>query len=81
MTWKNTNPGRVDRAILDLEFEDVRVESFVPESLREGSVEEFLHGLPQYDLAMTDLLNRARGRGEVLRYAAVVDPKRGVQPS
>ena len=62
---------------LDLELEDVPVESLVPESLRGGPVEEFLNRLPEHDSAMTDLLNRARSRGEVIRYAGVVDPKRG----
>jgi len=62
---------------LDLELEDVHVESLVPESLRGGPVEEFLNRLPEHDSAMTDLLNRARSRGEVIRYAGVVDPKRG----
>ena len=32
---------------LDLELNDVRIESLVPESLRKGSVEEFLQHLPQ----------------------------------
>jgi aspartokinase/homoserine dehydrogenase 1 len=62
---------------LDLELEDVRVESLVPESLQGGSVEEFLNRLPEYDPAMTDPLNRARARCEVIRYAGVVDPKGG----
>jgi len=62
---------------LDLELEDVLVESLVPESLRGGSVEEFLNRLPEHDPAMTDLLNRARSRGEVIRYAGAVDPKGG----
>ena len=62
---------------LDLELEDVRVESLVPESLRGGSAEDFLRGLPVHDYAMMDLLNRARDRDQVIRYAGVVDPKKG----
>jgi aspartokinase/homoserine dehydrogenase 1 len=62
---------------LDLELEDVRVESLVPESLQGGSVEEFLNRLPEHDPAMTDLFNRTRSRDEVIRYAGVVNPKVG----
>ena len=60
---------------LELELADVRIESLVPESLRKGSVEEFLQELPQHDKAMTDLVTRAGERGEVLRYVGVVDPE------
>ena len=62
---------------LDLDLKDIRVESLVPESLREGSVEEFLKRLSEHDSAMTDLLNRTRDSGEVIRYAGMVDPKAG----
>jgi aspartokinase/homoserine dehydrogenase 1 len=62
---------------LDLELEDVRIESLVPESLREGSVEEFLNRLVEHDQAMVDLLMEARGRDEVLRYVGVVNPEGG----
>jgi aspartokinase/homoserine dehydrogenase 1 len=62
---------------LDLELGDVRVESLVPELLRDGSIEDFLHGLPGHDSAMMDLLNRARDRDQVIRYVGVVDPKKG----
>ena len=62
---------------LDLELENVRIESLVPESLREGSVDEFLKRLPEHDSAMTQILNRAQSRREVLRYVGVVDPKEG----
>jgi aspartokinase/homoserine dehydrogenase 1 len=60
---------------LDLELADVQIESLVPESLREGSVEEFLERLPEHDHAMTGLLTEAKERSEVLRYVGVVDPK------
>jgi aspartokinase/homoserine dehydrogenase 1 len=62
---------------LNVELEDVRVESLVPESLRGGCVEEFLNRLPEHDPAITDLFNRARSRGEVIRYAGVINPKVG----
>jgi bifunctional aspartokinase / homoserine dehydrogenase 1 len=54
-----------------------RVESLVPESLRGGSVEDFLRGLPGHDYAMMHLLNRARDRDQLIRYAGVVDLKKG----
>ncbi len=62
---------------LDLDLKDIRVESLVPESLREGSVGEFLKRLSEHDSAMTDLLNRTRDGGEVIRYAGMIDPKAG----
>jgi aspartokinase/homoserine dehydrogenase 1 len=62
---------------LDLELENVRIESLVPESLRGGSVEDFLHALPEHDHSMMDVLNRARDRDQVIRYAGVVNPKKG----
>lgn len=60
---------------LERELAEVRIESLVPESLRTGSIEEFFKLLPEHDRAMTGLLERARDRGEVLRYVGVVDPR------
>ena len=57
---------------LEVELADVRIESLVPESLRQGTREEFLERLPEHDQAMLDLLTQARGRGEVLRYVGMV---------
>lgn len=59
---------------LSVELADVRIESLVPESLQEGSVEEFLRQLPAHDAAMSELFQQARGRNEVLRYVGVIDP-------
>lgn len=60
---------------LELELNDIRIESLVPENLRMGSVEEFLENLPQHDEAMTDRVKQARARDEVLRYVGVVNPE------
>jgi bifunctional aspartokinase / homoserine dehydrogenase 1 len=60
---------------LELELANIRIESLVPESLRGGSVEEFLERLPEHDHAMLELFNRAQARGEMLRYVGVVDPR------
>ncbi len=59
---------------LDLELDEVRIESLVPESLRQCTVEEFLDTLSSYDPTMTDRFDQANGRDEVLRYVGVVDP-------
>ena len=58
---------------LRLELEDVRIESLVPEALRDGSVEEFLDRLDEHDQAMAGLLEGARQRDQVLRYVGVIE--------
>jgi aspartokinase/homoserine dehydrogenase 1 len=60
---------------LELELDEVRIESLVPESSERGTVEEFLERLPERDQAMNDLLMQARDHGEVLRYVGVVNPE------
>jgi aspartokinase/homoserine dehydrogenase 1 len=60
---------------LELELANVRIESLVPDSLRGGSVEEFLERLPEHDHAMLERFNQAQARGEILRYVGVVDPR------
>jgi aspartokinase/homoserine dehydrogenase 1 len=57
---------------LDLELDDVEVESLVPPTLRECSVEEFLRRLPESDGTMQGMLESARGAGQVLRYVGVL---------
>ena len=53
---------------LKLELSDVRVESLVPAALESGSIDSFMTGLPRYDDAMRERLERARSRNKVLRY-------------
>ncbi|MGB6450672.1 MAG: bifunctional aspartate kinase/homoserine dehydrogenase I, partial [Steroidobacteraceae bacterium] len=53
---------------LALELSDVSIESLVPSGLDDGSIEEFMNGLPRYDAAMLDRLRGAQARGKVLRY-------------
>ncbi len=60
---------------LALELAEVRITSLVPASLREGTLDEFLKHLPEHDQEIAALLEQARGRGEVLRYVGVIDPK------
>ncbi|HJQ32435.1 MAG TPA: bifunctional aspartate kinase/homoserine dehydrogenase I [Pyrinomonadaceae bacterium] len=58
---------------LEVELEDVSVESLVPEDLRGAGVEEFLSELGRHDKAMSEMLARARERGEALRYVGRID--------
>ena len=58
---------------LSLELDDVAVEGLVPDSLKEGSVEEFLERLPEHDDAMTDILRNAQAEGKVLRFVGSVE--------
>ena len=53
---------------LDLDLADVKVESLIPAGLETGSIDQFMTRLAQYDGAMNDRLQTARGRGKVLRY-------------
>ncbi|CAN5809103.1 bifunctional aspartate kinase/homoserine dehydrogenase I [soil metagenome] len=58
---------------LEPELESVRIESLVPETLRGGTVEEFLARLPEHDAVMNNLYQEARALGQVLRFVGVVD--------
>mmetsp|Transcript_36478 Transcript_36478/g.89999 ORF Transcript_36478/g.89999 Transcript_36478/m.89999 type:complete len:953 (-) Transcript_36478:188-3046(-) len=63
---------------LDLELEDIPVQSLVPEALRAtASVEEFMKELPKYDQDMAAQTAEAAAAGEKLRYVGVVDVKAG----
>lgn len=59
---------------MEVELEDVEVESLVPEDLRASSVEEYFDKLSGHDAAAAAQLNAARSRGEVLRYVGTVEP-------
>ena len=58
---------------LEVEMEAVKVESLVPEDLRSSSVQEYLNTLGKHDRAIAELLDSARMRGQVLRYAGTID--------
>ncbi len=53
---------------LELELEDVDVESLVPPSLAKCDVEEFLLRLPEFDAQIQERYRRANAEGQVLRY-------------
>ncbi len=63
-----------------LEIGDFPVQNLVPDALRQGSVDEFLDRLPEYDDEMKALYQRAHAQGRELRYVARlgVDGKAGV---
>jgi aspartokinase/homoserine dehydrogenase 1 len=50
------------------EIEDVLVESLVPESLRDVSLDEFFERMDEEDAAWQERVSEASNRGEVLRY-------------
>ena len=51
-----------------LELEDLTVESLVPDALVDGSVDDFLAALPEFDAAMAQRWEEARDAGKILRY-------------
>jgi len=53
---------------LELELDDVKVESLVPPTLEQCPVDEFLERLSGFDEAMMKMLESARADGQVLRY-------------
>tara|TARA_B110000977_G_scaffold146001_2_gene185203 strand:+ start:5585 stop:8383 length:2799 start_codon:yes stop_codon:yes gene_type:complete len=63
---------------LDLELDDVPIQSLVPEELQKvDSVEEFMQKLPDYDGEMTTRVSDAAAENKKLRYVGVVDVKNG----
>jgi aspartokinase/homoserine dehydrogenase 1 len=58
------------------ELEDIVVESLVPDGGDRLSREEFLHRLEQYDAPWEKRVAAAAARGGVLRYRAIVTPRR-----
>lgn len=58
----------------ELSLEQVRVESLVPEALRQAGVEEFMAGLDAVDAVFAERLVAAKARGAVLRYVARLSP-------
>lgn len=62
---------------LEVELEDVAVESLVPAELGSESVDGFLERLADHDARMRELFDEARAAGEVLRFVGTVDPEAG----
>jgi len=60
---------------LDLELDQVSVQSLVPEPLQTvDSADEYMKRLPEFDGEMQKLLEDAENAGECLRFVGVVDP-------
>ena len=60
-----------------LELQDLEVESLVPEGLGEGSAEDFLNALPEFDAAMEQRLAEASDQGHILRYVGRLSKEGG----
>jgi len=58
---------------LELELADVVVESLVPPTLAQCSIEEFLERLGEFDAAMQTRYQKARAEQQVLRYIGRLD--------
>ena len=58
---------------LEVELDNVQVESMVPADLRSASVEEYLSTLGKHDDTIAALLNSARADDKVLRYVGTID--------
>jgi bifunctional aspartokinase / homoserine dehydrogenase 1 len=58
----------------EMELSHLQVQNLVPESLRRGSIDDFLRDLTGMDAEMTHLLSKTKERNEVLRYVGTVNP-------
>lgn len=63
---------------MPIDLETINVESLVPNHLAEGSVDEFLDGLPSADAEMSARVSTAKAKGNTLKYLARVSPTAGV---
>ncbi len=57
---------------IPIELDQIEIESLVPETLREGSVAEFLAGISQVDAEIAKRAETARAKGARLKYVATV---------
>jgi aspartokinase/homoserine dehydrogenase 1 len=57
---------------MDLELDDVDIESLVPDGLEQGTVADFMAALPDHDDRMTAHLEQASEQGQVLRFVGTV---------
>ena len=53
---------------LELELGDVKIESLVPDNLRDCTIDEFLERLSDHDTRLRKMLDEATAAGQVLRY-------------
>ncbi len=57
---------------LKKELSEVPIHSLVPEKLRNGSIDDYMNGLSQFDDEYSKLLNEAKSEGKVLRYVGSI---------
>ncbi len=62
---------------MDLGLSDLEIDGLVPEGLEDCSVSDFLDRLENHDDEMTDLVERATSRGEVLRFVGSIAAEEG----
>ena len=62
---------------MDLDLDQVEVESLVPKSLEDTDAQGFVDGLVAFDSTMDERLQQARTAGKVLRYVARLDLQAG----
>ncbi|WP_338591574.1 bifunctional aspartate kinase/homoserine dehydrogenase II [Shewanella khirikhana] len=62
---------------LDLELDDIKVKSPVPQALAELPLDAFLARIDELDAPMSDALHAAAAEGKVLRYIAALDKAGG----
>jgi aspartokinase/homoserine dehydrogenase 1 len=53
---------------MQLELEDLVIESLVPDGLDQGNVDDFLNALSEFDAAMKQRWSDAHAKGHILRY-------------
>ena len=58
---------------LRTELEDVDVTGLIPSGLEQGSVEDFLKALGEHDHLITSLFEKAKAKGEHLRFVGSID--------
>lgn len=57
---------------ISIELDQIEIESLVPESLRDGSVDAFIAGIAQVDAEIAERAEAARSKGARLKYVATV---------
>ncbi|MFP3880721.1 MAG: bifunctional aspartate kinase/homoserine dehydrogenase I [Actinomycetota bacterium] len=62
-------------------LDEMEIEGLIPAGLEEGTVDDFLHRLADYDDEMFEVVGRARESGKVLRFVGVIDHDDGCHVS
>jgi aspartokinase/homoserine dehydrogenase 1 len=64
---------------MEVGLDDMEIEGLIPEGLEEGTIDEFLDRLAQYDDEMLEVVEGARAEGKVVRFVGVIDPGKGCE--